>query len=152
MAEKEDYEVGYGRPPRETRFRKGQSGNPKGRRQGSRGLRTDLHEELNTKLTLSIAGKQVKETTQRLMLRTLATRAASGNVQATRLLVDLTMQIFGSGDRGSDAQRLSAVDQELLDRYLGRLDAMEGHPGPVVGDGGSADASRAVGSDGQDGD
>ena len=27
-----DYEVGYGRPPVHSRFRKGQSGNPRGRR------------------------------------------------------------------------------------------------------------------------
>jgi hypothetical protein len=25
-----DYEVGYGKPPKHSRFRKGQSGNPKG--------------------------------------------------------------------------------------------------------------------------
>ena len=29
--EKRDDEVGYGKPPRRTRFRKGQSGNPRGR-------------------------------------------------------------------------------------------------------------------------
>ena len=28
---KSDYEVGYGKPPRETRFVKGRSGNPRGR-------------------------------------------------------------------------------------------------------------------------
>jgi hypothetical protein len=31
-AAKSDYEIGHGRPPRETRFKPGQSGNPKGRR------------------------------------------------------------------------------------------------------------------------
>ena len=29
-----NYTVGYGRPPRKTRFKKGQSGNPRGRRKG----------------------------------------------------------------------------------------------------------------------
>jgi hypothetical protein len=33
------YDVGYGKPPLHTRFRKGQSGNPKGR---SKGTRTQL--------------------------------------------------------------------------------------------------------------
>ena len=28
---KRDYEVGYGKPPRHTRFTKGRSGNPRGR-------------------------------------------------------------------------------------------------------------------------
>ena len=31
MAKKKDYEVGYGRPPKKSQFRKGQSGNPSGR-------------------------------------------------------------------------------------------------------------------------
>jgi hypothetical protein len=34
------YNVGYGKPPVQTRFRKGQSGNPKGRGKGSRNFAT----------------------------------------------------------------------------------------------------------------
>ena len=33
----EDYEVGYGRPPKEHRWVKGQSGNARGSKKGSRG-------------------------------------------------------------------------------------------------------------------
>jgi len=37
-----DYEVGYGQPPHHTRFKKGQSGNPRGRPCGSNNLKTLL--------------------------------------------------------------------------------------------------------------
>ena len=37
-----DHDAGYGKPPRHSRFKKGQSGNPKGRPRGSRNFSTDL--------------------------------------------------------------------------------------------------------------
>jgi Family of unknown function (DUF5681) len=36
----ENYRVGKGRPPRRTRWKKGQSGNPKGRPKGAKNLTT----------------------------------------------------------------------------------------------------------------
>ena len=42
-----DYEVGYGKPPRHTRFVKGQSGNPRGRPPGAKNLKTLLNKALN---------------------------------------------------------------------------------------------------------
>jgi len=42
-----DDEVGYGKPPRRTRFTKGQSGNPRGRLPGAKNLKTLLSEALN---------------------------------------------------------------------------------------------------------
>ena len=36
----EAYAVGWGKPPRHTRFKKGQSGNPKGRPPGSKNMNT----------------------------------------------------------------------------------------------------------------
>jgi hypothetical protein len=45
------YEVGYGKPPRETQFRKGKSGNPKGRPKGTKSLE---------RLLLKVSGEPVK--------------------------------------------------------------------------------------------
>lgn len=44
--QKEEYEVGYGRPPTHTRFQPGKSGNPNGRPKGSKNTKTILMEEL----------------------------------------------------------------------------------------------------------
>jgi hypothetical protein len=40
-----NYEVGYAKPPLETRFKKGQSGNPRGRPRGTRNKLPALNEE-----------------------------------------------------------------------------------------------------------
>jgi hypothetical protein len=44
---KRDYQVGYGKPPKDTRFKKGQSGNPRGRAPGAKNLKTLLIDTLN---------------------------------------------------------------------------------------------------------
>jgi len=49
------YEVGYGRPPKATRFKPGCSGNPKGRPKGSKAPKTLLEEALSSP-SLSLRG------------------------------------------------------------------------------------------------
>ena len=48
-----DYGVGYGRPPRHTRFAKGQSGNPRGRPCGAKNFMTLLEEALDELVTVT---------------------------------------------------------------------------------------------------
>jgi len=115
-----DDDIGYGRPPRHTRWQKGQSGNPRGRPKGSRGLKTDLHAELVSRMTIQINGKPVTATKQQLMIKTLTARAAAGDVRAIQTLIGLVMQVFGPEDRGGDHKRLSAQDQQILDELLSR--------------------------------
>lgn len=120
--------IGYGRPPRHTRWKKGQSGNPSGRPKGARGLKTDLRAELITRMEISMNGKRVSGTRQQLMLRTLSARAAAGDVRAARILIDLVLQVFGPEDEGSGTKQLSRTDQQILDELLGRGGARAGHP------------------------
>lgn len=52
------YDVGYAKPPVETRFRKGQSGNPKGRPKGSRTVKSLLELALSAPITIVEGGQQ----------------------------------------------------------------------------------------------
>ena len=53
-----DDAVGYGRPPRPTRFQPSRSGNPKGRPKGSKNFSTLFSEELAQPVTLTENGKR----------------------------------------------------------------------------------------------
>mgnify|MGYP000126707642 CR=1 FL=1 len=116
----DDDEVGYGKPPKHSRWKKGQSGNPRGRPKGSRGLKTDLHAELVSRMEIQMNGQRVSGTKQQLMLKTLTARAAAGDVRAIKALIDLVMQVFGPEDRGGDRKVLSPQDSQLLEELLGR--------------------------------
>ena len=54
------YEVGYGKPPPHRRFRKGESGNPRGRPPGAKNLKTLLNEALNERVIVAENGRRRK--------------------------------------------------------------------------------------------
>lgn len=113
-----DDEVGYGKPPKKHQFQKGQSGIPKGRKKGARGLKTDLQAELVSKMTIQINGKAITATKQRLMLKTLTARAAAGDTRSTDKLVDIIAKVIGVEDSNADASRLSKQDEALFKQLI----------------------------------
>ena len=86
------YEVGYRKPPQNTRFTKGKSGNPKGRKQGSRNLKTDLFEELGSKVIVKEGGKRRSLTKQQALLKRLVEQGFGGDYKAMALLFGLKAQ------------------------------------------------------------
>jgi hypothetical protein len=82
-----DYEVGFGRPPKHTQFQKGRSGNPKGRRRGSRNASTLLDEALNELVIVTENGRRKRVTKLDAIMKQLVNRAAQGDHRATQLLL-----------------------------------------------------------------
>lgn len=109
-----DYEVGYGRPPKQTQFKKGQSGNPKGRKKGARGLKTDLRAELNARIAITENGKTVKLTKQQLMVKQLAAKAIKGDVRAISKLADLVITLLGPEDEALKSETALPLDDERI--------------------------------------
>lgn len=81
--------VGYGMPPVATQFKKGQSGNPKGRPPKSTGQRKVVEKVLAEKQRLAgqPRGERVLYTNLELLIMTAKKLAASGHQQATKLYI-----------------------------------------------------------------
>ena len=80
-----DYEVGYRKPPKDTRFKKGESRNPFGRPRGSHNVLTDMRDELSGYITTQDGTKISKG---RALVKALYAQALKGNVRAATLLLD----------------------------------------------------------------
>jgi Family of unknown function (DUF5681) len=84
-----DYEVGYGKPPRQTRFKQGQSGNIQGRPRGSKNLATTITKGLNERVTISEDGRRRKITIREAITKQALNKAAAGNLPFIRMLLNL---------------------------------------------------------------
>jgi predicted phage terminase large subunit-like protein len=72
------YEVGYRRPPKANQFQPGTSGNPRGRRKGSRSVGAVLQSILSQKLTVAERGRTRRVTRLEIMLLQLVEDAGAG--------------------------------------------------------------------------
>ena len=58
------YEVGYGKPPKKTQFKRGRSGNPNGRPRKKPDLYSELTKVLHENVTVTIDGESKRLTVQ----------------------------------------------------------------------------------------
>ena len=119
------YDVGYGRPPREHRFKKGQSGNPDGaRRKSGRGrrrsksLKAEIIDELQQKVVLTEGGRRRRVPRQTAVVKKLIADALSGDARARAELFRLANQAESSPDRANAEDLIGAAkDAEILERF-----------------------------------
>jgi Family of unknown function (DUF5681) len=81
------YQTGYGKPPRHTQFRKGKSGNPKGRPRGSKNLTTLLDDALRERVVINESGRRKTATKFQVIVKQVVNRAARGDHRSTQLLM-----------------------------------------------------------------
>jgi hypothetical protein len=86
---KRNYTVGYARPPKHTQFKKGKSGNPKGRPKGAKGLKTIARELLSEKVSVRTAGGIKKMRKIEAMVHKVMEKAFAGDMRAIHSLLQL---------------------------------------------------------------
>lgn len=116
----QDYTVGYGKPPINTRFQKGTSGNPKGRKKDSKNLKADLQEELAERLLVNEGGRQVRLSKQRAMVKRLVVKGLNGDSNAIAKVFDLSLRLIGANEQVDETTPLKDEDQAILDAFFAR--------------------------------
>ena len=115
-----DYEVGYGKPPRHTRFAKGQSGNPRGRPPGAKSFTTLLDEALNERVLVAENGGRRKVSKRQAIVTQLVNRAATANLPALKILLDV---VRDSERQIEPASPESAAFTEAEERVIEQIKA-----------------------------
>lgn len=86
----DDNKNGYGKPPKDSQFKKGQSGNPTGRPKGrGNGLEAMLSRELNRVHVITVNGRRVKMNTSALLVKRLVEKAANGDKAALAICLKI---------------------------------------------------------------
>jgi len=87
------YQVGYGKPPRHSRFQKGRSGNPRGRPKRAQSFARLVTQVFNEKIAIKENGQRRIITKQQAALKQLVNKAASGDPRALREMLRLQAAI-----------------------------------------------------------
>ena len=119
--EKRDYAVGYGKPPRHTRFEKGRSGNPKGRPSGSKNMSTLFTEALNETVIIAENGGRRKISKRQAIVKQIVNKAAKGDWRCTKLLLELPQETGSPTEPESPESAFGAADKKTIEQLKARL-------------------------------
>jgi hypothetical protein len=132
MPHETDDKVGYKNPPKHSQFKKGQSGNPKGRPRRKKSPGTALREALNETVTITENGRRHKVNKTEIIMKRAVNDAAKGDARARKevfgMLSDLLRLERERASQNRDAPPHSAVvvlphnnrdelDPELIAKY-----------------------------------
>jgi hypothetical protein len=94
-----EYEVGYGKPPKEYRFKKGQSGNRIGRPKGRSDYMDDIRRALNQRVVVVENGKRKRMSKIVLVVAQLVNNAAKGDPRSIEAVIRLALLLRDQDDQ-----------------------------------------------------
>ena len=121
------YKVGYGKPPKKTRWKKGQSGNRLGRPKRVKNLETVVRQEAYSKIVIKEGGKTQTVTKVEALMKRMMTKGIQGDNKAASIALDLMQKFLPHVDPEA-ANRAPLTDEELkvLSSYADFLEFIEG--------------------------
>ena len=123
---KGDYEVGYGKPPRHSRFAKGRSGNPRGRPSGAKNFTTLLREVLNELVIVTDNGGRHKVSKRQAIITQLVNRSAAADFRAIKILLDIVRDLERQTEpTAPETSAFSKADEKVLEQLKARFSKAE---------------------------
>ena len=123
----EKYEVGYKKPPRDSQFKAGQSGNRKGRPKDHRNTYNMLTEVLEQKISIKENGRDLRISKKLAMIMQLANKAVKGDVKAINsLLPHMLMADAKEEDKNKILASISQDDRDIITNYLRNVSDFDG--------------------------
>jgi hypothetical protein len=119
-----NYAVGRGKTPATTRWQKGQSGNPNGRRVGSKNLKTVVVSSANARVTVKDGGRRRNITKLEAAVKALADKAARGDARATQQLVQMVQKFDGGSQQSVPSPVLEGADKLVVEQLFIRIAEM----------------------------
>jgi Family of unknown function (DUF5681) len=116
-----EYEVGYGKPPRHTRFRPGVSGNPRGRPKGTENLSTLVRDALNEQVVVAENGRRRKICKRQAIIKQLINRSAQGDLKAMQMLLAIMQDIEHRSEAEPAETTFDGADEKVLEQLKARL-------------------------------
>jgi hypothetical protein len=133
MPGERDYPVGYGKPPEHTRFKKGRTGNPRGRPRRAKNLATLLGAALDGKVTVTEHGRRRTITKREAMIAQLVNRSAQADLKAMAIVLGMMQEIERRTGASAESASLTEADRQVLQFIRNRRLAdqtRETHEGP----------------------
>jgi hypothetical protein len=115
-----EFAANYRKPPLHTRFKKGQSSNPRGR--PVKNLAGLLAAALNEKVTVTENGKRRQVTKRETVIAQLVNKSASAELWATKMLIEMLREIERKTDPAPPGKnRLGPSNREVFQQLITRL-------------------------------
>lgn len=123
-----DY-VGYKHPPKHTQFKKGRSGNPKGRPKGAQGTKTIVRKLMTGKVEVRTSAGIVRMTRMEAALHKFMELALKGNPRALIQLIALYSQAVPDEETArppTGSEELTPADEAIIAAFKASIQEDQG--------------------------
>lgn len=114
--------VGYKNPPQHTRFRKGQSGNPRGRPKGAQNLVSIINDLLDKPVTVVVEGVKQQMSGRNALAFKIFEKALKGDPRAIEILREtdreVAHEVLKEQQRQDEVADSGKSDKEIIAHFL----------------------------------